>query len=79
VAVQCHCDNANLPSMKPEPCPKNTESLRVCVRACVRACVRVCVCVCGYNKEHKEHNNRNNKEAKATNQKRNDQQPHNHQ
>jgi hypothetical protein len=38
-----------------------------------------CVCVCGYNKEHKEHNNRNYNEAKATNQKRNDQRPHNHQ
>jgi hypothetical protein len=36
-------------------------------------------CVCGYNKEHKKHSNRNYNEAKATNQKRNDQQPHNHQ
>jgi hypothetical protein len=39
----------------------------------------VCVCVCGYNKEHKKHSNRNYNEAKATNQKRNDQQPHDHQ
>jgi hypothetical protein len=52
-------------------------SLSLCV--CVCACVRACVCVCGYNKEHKEHSKRNYNEAKATNQKWDDQQPHNQQ
>jgi hypothetical protein len=44
-----------------------------------RTLVRLRLCVCGYNKEHKEHNNRNYNEAKAANQKMNDQQPRNHQ
>jgi hypothetical protein len=45
------------------------------MHACMRACAPVCVC--GYNKEHKEHSKRNLHEVKATNQKRDDQQPHN--